>query len=48
MIGFLAGVLLWMILDHELPNGVKLKAISLYFFDRYRDNDNELLRLQVH
>ena len=30
MIGFLAGLLLWMVLDHELPNGGELKAISLF------------------
>ena len=30
MIGFLAGLLLWMVLDHELPDGGELKAISLF------------------
>ena len=30
MIGFLAGLLLWMVLDHELPNGGELKAIPLF------------------
>ena len=30
MIGFLAGLLLWMVLDHEVPNGGELNAISLF------------------
>ena len=30
MIGFLAGLFIWMVLDHELPNGGELKIISLF------------------
>ena len=32
MIKFLVGLLLWMVLEYELPNGGELEAISLFVF----------------